>query len=49
MAGKPRVLIDLNIILDTLQKRQPFYANSARVLACAETGLVWAPLVSNYQ
>ena len=40
MAKKPRVLIDLNIILDVLQKREPFYAMSARVLACAETGLV---------
>jgi predicted nucleic acid-binding protein len=33
-------LIDLNVILDTLQRREPFYATSARVLACAETGLV---------
>jgi len=40
MARKPKVLIDLNIILDVLQKREPFYAASARVLACAETGLV---------
>ena len=40
MAGKLRILIDLNVILDTLQKREPFYATSARVLACAERGLV---------
>ena len=40
MARKPKVLIDLNLILDVLQKREPFYAASARVLACAETGLV---------
>jgi predicted nucleic acid-binding protein len=40
MAGKLRVLIDLNAILDTLQKREPFYAASARALACAETRLV---------
>ena len=40
MASKPKVLIDLNVILDVLQKREPFYALSARVLACAETGLV---------
>ena len=33
-----KVLIDLDIILDTLQKREPHYANSARVLAYAETG-----------
>ncbi len=40
MVRKLGILIDLNIILDTLQKREPFYANSARVLAHAETGLV---------
>jgi predicted nucleic acid-binding protein len=40
MARKPKVLIDLNLILDVLQKREPFYAASARALACAETGLV---------
>ena len=33
-----RVLIDLNIVLDTLQRREPHYADSARVLAHAETG-----------
>jgi hypothetical protein len=33
-------LIDLNIILDTLQQRQPFYATSAQVLAAAETGRI---------
>ena len=27
MAGKISALIDLNIILDTLHKREPFYAN----------------------
>ena len=40
MARKLKVLIDLNLILDVLQKREPFYAASARVLACAETGMV---------
>jgi hypothetical protein len=40
MATKLKVLIDLNLILDTLQKREPFYAYSAWVLACAETGAV---------
>jgi predicted nucleic acid-binding protein len=40
MAAKLKVLIDLNVILDTLQKREPFYATSAGVLACAETGRV---------
>lgn len=36
MAGKYRVLIDLNIILDALQQRQPHYEFSARMLAKAE-------------
>jgi len=40
MPTKLRVLIDVNVILDVLQRREPFYAMSARVLACAETGLV---------
>jgi predicted nucleic acid-binding protein len=40
MAGTFRILIDLNLVLDVLQKREPFYAASAGVLACAETGLV---------
>lgn len=36
MDAKPRVLVDLNLILDTLQQRQPHYEFSARVLASAE-------------
>ena len=40
MAARPRVLIDLNIVLDVLQRRAPFYETSARVLACAETGRI---------
>jgi predicted nucleic acid-binding protein len=40
MTARPRALIDLNVILDVLQRREPFYATSARVLACAETGLI---------
>jgi len=35
-----RVLIDLDVILDVLQKREPFYEMSARVLAAAERGRV---------
>jgi hypothetical protein len=44
MAAKLDVLVDLNVILDVLQRRESFYPTSARVLACAETGLVegWA-------
>ena len=40
MSAKLRILIDLNVILDVLQQREPFYATAARVLACAETGIV---------
>lgn len=40
MAAKTIILIDLNIILDVLQKRDPFYAASARLLAAVETGLL---------
>ena len=35
-----KILIDINVILDTLQKREPFYGASAEVLAHAETGQV---------
>lgn len=38
MDSKPLVLIDLNIILDVLQKREPFFEASAQLLAAAETG-----------
>ena len=40
MAPKLSVLIDLNVILDVLQRRDPVYAMSARVLACAEAHLI---------
>jgi predicted nucleic acid-binding protein len=40
MAVKPCVLIDLNILLDVLQKREPFYEISAALLATVETGRV---------
>ena len=40
MAPKLRVLIDLNVILDVLQRREPFYAMSSGVLALAETGAI---------
>jgi predicted nucleic acid-binding protein len=32
MAGEMRVLVDLNVVLDVLQNRRPFYEDSARVL-----------------
>jgi hypothetical protein len=40
MAPKPSVLFDLDVILEVLQRREPFYDMSARALAAAETGLV---------
>jgi predicted nucleic acid-binding protein len=40
MSAELKVLVDLNVILDVLQQREPFYEMSARVLAAAETGLV---------
>jgi hypothetical protein len=40
MAVKIKVFFDLNIILDVLQNREPFYEASAQLLAYAETGKV---------
>jgi predicted nucleic acid-binding protein len=40
MPDKPVVLIDLNILLDVLQKRERFYQASARLLAAVEVGKV---------
>jgi predicted nucleic acid-binding protein len=40
MADRPLVVIDLNVILDVLQAREPFFEASARVLALAETGKI---------
>jgi predicted nucleic acid-binding protein len=39
---RPSVLIDLNVVLDVLQVRDPFYTTSAHVLAAAETGQIEA-------
>ena len=47
MAAKPAVLIDLNILLDVLQKREPFYNASARVLALIETGEITGFIASH--
>lgn len=38
------ILVDTNVVLDVLLKRQPFYDNSARVLALVEEGGVRALL-----
>jgi predicted nucleic acid-binding protein len=40
MVDKLSVLIDLNILLDVLHKREPFYAASANLLAAIETSRV---------
>jgi hypothetical protein len=40
MAPRLKVLFDLNVILDMLQKRETFYTASAQALASAEVGLV---------
>jgi predicted nucleic acid-binding protein len=40
MENKLRVLVDLNIILDVLQKREPFYEASGGLLAMIETGKI---------
>jgi predicted nucleic acid-binding protein len=40
MPNKLKVLMDINIILDVLQRREPFYHMSASVLASVETGRV---------
>src|SRR5450759_6955 len=40
MGGEVLVLFDLNILLDVLQERQPFYQASASLLAYAETGRI---------
>lgn len=40
MAKKLSVLIDINILLDVLQKREPYYVTSAGLLAAVETGQI---------
>ncbi len=38
MPKGPRVLLDVNVILDVLQRREPFLADSASVMAAVESG-----------
>jgi predicted nucleic acid-binding protein len=38
MPDKPTVLVDINILLDVLQKREPFFETSARLLSLIENG-----------
>ena len=40
MASKIRVLVDLNVIIDVMQNRQPFYEDSAGVLDSVARGEV---------
>ena len=47
MAAKLSILIDLNIILDVLQNREPFYEDSAQMLAGIETGLITGYLAAH--
>jgi predicted nucleic acid-binding protein len=47
MADKPKVMIDLNIMLDVVQKRDPFYKTSAALLAAAETGRIQGYLAAH--
>ena len=47
MTNKLVVLFDLNIILDVLQKRIPFFEASAKLLAAAERGEVQGYLAAH--
>jgi predicted nucleic acid-binding protein len=38
MAEAPRVLLDVNVVLDALQSREPFSDDAVHVLALAEAG-----------
>lgn len=37
---KLHVLFDVNVILDTLQEREPFYEVSAQIMSLAEKGII---------
>jgi hypothetical protein len=47
MAPKIKALFDLNVILDVLQQREPFYNTSAQLLAFAETGKIHGFIASH--
>lgn len=40
MQNKSIILVDINVILEVLQKREPFFETSAQILALIETGKV---------
>jgi predicted nucleic acid-binding protein len=47
MAAKLRILVDANVVLDVLAKREPHYATSAAVWALAEQGQIEAFLAAH--
>ena len=47
MASNPSILIDLNVVLDVLQKRDPFFETSAALLAMVEIGQVQGYLAAH--
>ena len=47
MASNPSILIDLNVVLDVLQKREPFFETSAALLAMVEIGQVQGYLAAH--
>ena len=47
MPDRPRALYDVNVILDVLQQRPPFYDDSAAVFAAAETGKITGILAAH--
>jgi predicted nucleic acid-binding protein len=38
--AKLRVLFDINVLMDVLQKREPFYQGSAQAMSLSERGIV---------
>lgn len=47
MAGKIQVLVDLNVIIDVMQNRQPFYEDSAGVVDAVARGEVMGWLAAH--
>lgn len=47
MAAKSRILVDLNIIIDVVQQRQPFFPDSAQVLDGVANGEVTGLLAAH--
>ena len=47
MVNSPSVLIDLNVVLDVLQKRKPFFEASAGLLAAVEAGNIQGYLAAH--